>query len=114
MLFFFWTAELISITDTELLLAKPEALTGNAKLWYKALGSKWDSWGDFCFSARKHFGSGQDFQSILEIQIQNRSQGPNESVRTYIFSMMALMAKFETPYPERKKLLLLTIISNMR
>ena len=100
-------AQLVNMTDAELLLAIPEALNGTAKLWYNAMGSGWDSWGDFCLAARSHFGIGQDFQSNLEIQIQNRTQGPGEPVRTYIFSMLALMSKLETPYAERKKLVLL-------
>ena len=95
------------MTDAEDLLAIPEELAGIAKHWFNAMHSGWEFWGDFCIAARSHFGKDQNYQSNLEMQIQNRSQGPNEPVRSYIFSVLAMMSKLDSPYEDRKKLVIL-------
>ena len=100
-------AHLSQMSDDELLLAIPEALTGIATLWYKSMGKYWFCWGDFCQAARKHFGAGQDFQQSLEAEIVSRTQGPDEPAHSYIFSQLALAEKLNPPMDMTKKLRIL-------
>ena len=77
------------MTNAELLLPIPEALDGSAKLWYNAMGSGWDSWGDFCLAARSHFEMGQIFSLMSKYRFRTELKA-QVNLRELIFSVCSL------------------------
>lgn len=105
-------ARFVNISERELLDSLSILLTGIAANWYISFNKYWHTWEDFCTDARRDFGAGLDFQSRLKANILERRQGEDESIRAYIFGLLAMMEKAYPPISLNEKLN--TLHNNMR
>ena len=97
-------ASLFSVTSEELLLALPDMLEGKAKIWYSAMYRLWNSWDQFKRDAISHYGAGKEYQQKLETEFMSRTQGEDEDVRTYMFSLLAIAEEFRPRISDDRKL----------
>lgn len=84
--------EAYGIDENQLLKALPELLKGNALLWFRNNKDYWRDFGDFLTAFQQHFLP-PGYKRILADEIRNRSQGGNESFRSYTTALTTLMRR---------------------
>ncbi|CAB0040496.1 unnamed protein product [Trichogramma brassicae] len=84
---------LARLSQTDLLLALSETMTGTAAKWYRSNRHMFESWSDFCRAARKTFGMDPYGKQQLLEQIRKRTQGPDERVAEYVICVQSVLRK---------------------
>jgi len=99
------------VSETELFRSSSDLLEGRARIWFDARQGTFANWSEFKARFLKVFLP-VNYQDELEAEIKNRKQGPSESVKLYVASMMELFARLPEPFDNAKKLR--TICRNLR
>ncbi|KAK3915834.1 Activity-regulated cytoskeleton associated protein 1 [Frankliniella fusca] len=72
-----------------LVAAAYEFFIGDAKVWYRSVSEKIDSWKEFCMRLKEQYLPPDYYDNLME-EIRDRKQGPEESVGVYVANMCAL------------------------
>ena len=70
----------------------PSILSGAAHFWARPLIQNWNSATDFFAAFRLQYGI-SDFQARLEEEMTSRTQGPDESVSSFISNLRLILGK---------------------
>ena len=79
-------------TDGEILRLIPSILSGAARFWVRPLSQNWNSITNFFAARRLQYGV-PDFQARLEEELTPRTQGPNETISSFISNLRLLLDK---------------------
>lgn len=85
-------AESYEVPPDHLLKALPELFKGEALLWYRNNKTLWACYNDFVTSFEEQYLP-PDYRRNLDEEILRRTQGENESIRTYIVALTTLMRR---------------------
>lgn len=92
-----------NVSEDELFRSAVELFDGPAKVWYRRIRKKVESWNDLVTALRKDFLS-EDSDDDLWETIRNRKQMPDERVVIYISAMENLFDRLVTKATNSEKL----------
>ena len=80
------------INERQLLQGLPELLRGDAFHWYRNIASQCTSWADFEDKLRGFYLPPLERRQLSR-QIAERTQRPQEAIRTYVTALQSLMRR---------------------
>lgn len=89
--------------DRDLFESILHLLSGRAYAWYREIYRTLRSWEEFKRAIRQEFLP-EDYEHMLRWEIDNRSQGKDESFSSYLTAMKRLFTCLEHPLSEREQL----------
>lgn len=95
-----------NVSKTQLVASASDLFTGQAKFWYTANCDNIHHWDDLEAQLKKEFLP-KDWNEKLFKEVNQRTQGPDESIGMYIATMKTAFKRFTCDVPESAKLRIL-------
>ena len=93
----------LNFPDEDILRQIPTILSGEALTWARTKYDTWRTVADVILALQQRYRP-IDYEVRLEDELRERSQGPCESISSYIIGMRVLLKKFAPPLPLRTQL----------
>lgn len=95
-----------------LITGATEFFTGDAKVWYRSVKEKIDSWSELKIALKREYLP-LDYHDNLWEEIRSRKQGPSETVGTYVANMLALFSRLEMDAQVNEEVRLKVMLKNL-